>query len=472
MASLLDLARRRSAAPQGEERALGWALDQFSYMGSRYLLNGSTTYGQQEQVRVDGEGNAYASNGVVAAVVGRRIDLFSQASFCWKKFGAAPKPMAGDVFTDAALAPLDDCVDLLTWMEFDVATAGNSFVARFGDTMTRLPPEWMTIIVGSDMAEDGDEHPEQAPDARVVGYVFKSPQGETSYFTADEVAHYAPKPDPAARFRGMSYLRPVLRQVTNQNAYANFLTQYWNNAATPNLVMKFPPEVQRQTIEVFRDLFNERHEGAGRAFRTAFLGGGADPVVVGANLKDLAAESVSSFDFAQICAAAGVPPIVVTIVPGLEAAATYANHESSMRSFADLTMRPLWRRAAIKLRPLVNPIPRDFRGRQNAELWYDVSAVSALQRDAQDDANIISTNAQTIRALADGGWDKSSVVEAVTTGDLSRLKDTGLVSVQLLPPGTVAKSSAPSAAKSGDLDELETMLGAVPELAAAEPQGL
>jgi hypothetical protein len=429
MASLLDVVRRRPAPVELEERSNmdAW-LSMFSYNGASYFLDGMSSYGKNEGVRVDGEGNAYSSNGVVAAVVGRRVDLFSQASFCWKRFAAGPRPMAADVFTDGALAPLDDCVDLLTWMEFDAATAGNSFVVRDGADLRRLPPQWVSIVVGS--ATEGDQ-PEAAWDARVVGYVYQPPQApdRVEMFMADEVAHYAPKPDPAARFRGMSYLRPVLRQVNNQNAYAGFLSQYWANAATPNLVMKFPPEVQRQTIETFRDLFNEKHAGAGRAFRTAFLGGGADPVVVGANLSDLASKEVSAYEFSLICAAAGVPPIVVSIVPGLEASATYANYQSSMRSFADLTVRPLWRRAAIKLRPLIAPTPA------GSELWYDVSGVSALQADAQDDANTMATNAQTIRALADGGWDKKSVVDAVTTGDLTRLKDTGLVSVQLLPPG-------------------------------------
>jgi hypothetical protein len=414
----------------------------FSYNGSQYLLNGMSSYGPNEQVRVDGEGAAYCSNGIVAAVVGRRIDLFSQASFCWKRFGAGPKPMASDVFTNRDLLPLDDCVDLLTWMEFDAATAGNSFVVRDGDELRRLPPQHVSIVVGSNTAE---EEPELAWDAHVVGYLFQPSAGDPEVFAADQVCHYAPKPDPAARFRGMSYLRPVLRQVDNQNAYAGFLSQYWANAATPNLVMKFPPEVQRQTIEVFRDLFNERHRGAGQAFRTAFLGGGADPVVVGANLKDLSSEQVSAYEFAQICAAAGVPPVVVTIVPGLESASTYANYQSSMRSFADLTIRPLWRRAAIKLRPLIQPIPA------NAELWYDVTGVAALQADAQDDANVMATNAQTIRALSDGGWAKSSVVDAVTSGDLTKLRDTGLISVQLLPPGTTG--DAPDASDDEPDDE-------------------
>src|SRR6476619_4778261 len=130
MASLLDVVRRRRAPDEDrvtfEERANmdAW-LSMFSYGGTQYLLNGMSSYGQQEQVRIDGEGAAYSSNGVVTAVVGRRIDLFSQARFCWKRYNAGPKAMAADVFTDASLAPLDDCVDLLTWMEFDVALAGN-----------------------------------------------------------------------------------------------------------------------------------------------------------------------------------------------------------------------------------------------------------------------------------------------------------------------------------------------------------
>lgn len=441
MPSLLNrVVRRDRPVADLEERfgidAYTSMLQSMTFAGSRYLLGSSSTYGPQEQVRVDGEGAAYCTNGVVNAVVGRRIDLFSQARFCWKNFSAGPKAMAADIFTTADLAPLDDCVDLLTWMEFDVATAGNSFVVRDGNVLRRLPPQWVAIAVTS---ASYPEHPESAWDAEVAGYLYQPPQGEPEVFTSEQVCHYAPKPDPDARFRGMSYLRPVLRQAANQNAYAGFQSQYWENAATPNMVIKFPPEVQRQTIEVFRDLFNEKHQGADKAFRTAFLGGGADPQVVGSNLKELAAEAVTAYDFATICASAGVPPVVVTIVPGLESASTYANYQTAMRAFADLTIRPLWYRAAVKLRPLMTPAPR------GAELWYDVSGVAALQADAQDDAAVLATNAQTIRALADGGWEKNSVVDAVTTGDLTRLKDTGLISVQLLPAD---QSALPPASKS------------------------
>jgi hypothetical protein len=50
-----------------------------------------------------------------------------------------------------------------------------------------------------------------------------------------------------------------------------------------------------------------------------------------------------------------------------------------------------------------------------------------------DSANIRQKDAQTMRALVDGGFEPSSVVLAVTTNDMSRLQHTGNVSVQLQP---------------------------------------
>jgi phage portal protein BeeE len=174
-----------------------------------------------------------------------------------------------------------------------------------------------------------------------------------------------------------------------------------------------------------------------KAFRPAFLGGGADVKMVGANLADLGAKDVTSDAFAKICAAAGVPPVVVTIVPGLESASTYANYQTAMRAFADLTVRPLWLHATLALRKLI-PAPSD------AELWYDVAGVSALQQDALDDAEVQAKQAATIRTLGDAGWEKNSVRDAVLTGDLARLKDTGLNSVQLIPPGLNEPKALPA----------------------------
>jgi len=421
---------------QTEERALSrwwpddavWLGDTLTYNGLRYWADGRTTYGRGEEPP-RGTSWPYTSNGVGFAVVGRRVDLFSQARFKWKRYGAGPKPMTADLFSDAALAPLDNPIELLAWMEVDVATAGNSYVVRDGGKLRRLNPFWCTIVAES---QSDPDNPNVAWDAEPVGLIYLPdgrPADKAETWTWGEVAHYAPKKDPDARWRGMSYLSPVLAEVGNTNAYNRFVGKYWENNATPNMAVVFPPEVTKEVVEAFRDLFLAKHKGVERAFRTAFLGGGADVKVVGANLKDLAANDVTSDAFAKICAAAGVPPVVVTIVPGLESASTYANYQTAMRAFADLTVRPLWLHATQALKKLI-PAPA------GAELWYDVSGVAALQQDAMDDAEVMNKQANTMRTLWDGGADPESVIASVQSFDWSKLKHTGLLSVQTQPPGS------------------------------------
>ncbi len=402
--------------------------NQFSFDGLQYIL-GAQTYSPRGDEGPALSGCAsYTSNGVGFAVVNRRVSLFAQARFKWKRLSVGVKPMASDLFGLPSLAPLDDPVELLTWMELDVANAGNAYVVRVGDRLRRLNPFWCTIIGNS------ARFPERAStawDADPVGLMYLAPgrpDDEAEVWPWDEVAHYAPYKDPDARWRGMSYLRPVVAEVHNTNAFNTFVSRYWANNATPNMVVTFPPDVILEKIRAFRDAFLEKHSGVERAFRPAFLGGGADLKMVGANLADLGAKDVMSDAFAKICAAAGVPPIVVTIVPGLESASTYANYATALRSFSDLTIRPLWLNATLALRKLIPP-PAD------AELWYDVSGVSALQADALDDAAVLAQQATTMRQLVDGGFDPSSVLAAVTTGDMTKLRHSGNLSVQLIPAG-------------------------------------
>jgi hypothetical protein len=77
----------------------------------------------------------------------------------------------------------------------------------------------------------------------------------------------------------------------------------------------------------------------------------------------------------------------------------------------------------------------------NAELWIDVSGVSALQADALDDAQVMAQQAMTMRTLVDGGFVPESVITAVTTGDMSRLVHSGLLSVQTQAPGAGAPAA-------------------------------
>jgi len=428
---LRDLAAVLTGTGIAQERGLiipPLMRDVLRYGGRSYLLN-NQSYGPNEApAYLTGE-SAYYENGVVFAVEQRRIELFKQARFAYKRYGAGPKPMSADlIIDDEGLSPLANPAQLLARMLLDADTFGNSYQVMWRDRVRRLNPGWCTIVLGSELEPDD---PDVAWDAEPLGVIYKPPhkpdKGEV--FTWDQVAHFAPIEDPYARYRGMSWMTPVLAEVSNTNAYNQYISKFWENNATPNMVVTFAPDKDVEELQEFRDLFLEKHQGVDRAFRTAFLGGGADIKMVGANLKDLAAKEVTADAFAKICAAGGVPPIVVTIVPGLESASTYANYASAHRAFADLTMRPLWLDAVRALSKIV-PSPA------GAELWYDTSGVSALQADALDDAQVQSQQAQTMRTLWDGGAEPDSVIAAVTTGDWSKLQHSGLLSVQTQAPGS------------------------------------
>lgn len=399
-----------------------------AYGGARYLLQ-HTTYGPATEPADpwSGEIGAVVTNPVVYGLVRTRVDLFAQATFAWRRYSGGSRPTTADLFTDSRLAPLDNPAGTLEWCELDVSTAGNSFWVVDSGVLRRLPPQWCTIVLGSRRAPDDAA---VAWDAEPIGLIYlppgKQPE-DAETFTWAEVAHYAPERDPQARWRGMSYLRPAMEDVRSDNSARRYVTKFFDHAATPNLAVVFDPATTLETIEAFRDKFLEKHSGVTQAFRTAFLGGGADIRTVGSSMKDLDSADVRREMHVAVAHAAGINPMAVGLME-----VNYANVRESSRAISDRKIRYLWLRAVDAFRPLVGPAPA------GATLWYDVSGVSALQADALDDAQVQAQQASTMVSLLNGGFEPDTVVSAVTTGDFTRLVHTGLVSVQLIPPGVGA----------------------------------
>ena len=417
----------------------------FSYNGQAFPFNGApmTTLGShEEQIRGNFQGyveGAYKSNGVVFACMLARMLLFSEARFQFRR-RVLGRP--GELFGSAALKPLEEpqpgqtTGNLLTRIITDADLGGNWFGARQGGRICRLRPDWVTIILGSNSDPDvgfGDA------DAEVLGYVYE-PGGPGSGkkpvpFLRSEVAHFAPIPDPLAAFRGMSWLTPVVREVMGDSSATTHKLKFFEQGATPNMVVSLDAGIQKEAFEEWLELFSQEYEGAENAYKTMYLGAGAKAEVVGADLKGVDFKQVQGAGETRIAAAAGVPPVVVGLSEGLEAA-TYSNYASARRRFADLTMRPLWRDAAGALATIIS-VPA------GAELFYDERDISFLQEDLKDEAEIQVKQATTIKQLVDSGYDPDSVIMAVDSNDLTRLKHSGLYSVQLQPPGTEFKAPQP-----------------------------
>jgi phage portal protein BeeE len=316
-------------------------------------------------------------------------------------------------------------------MEQDASLGGQFYgVYRKGSDgiprLRRLRPDWVDILIGS---------PSQDPfdiDAEVGAYFYHpNGRGQTKakpvLIEPEFMVHYAPIPDPEARYRGMSWLSPVVEEIRKDVAATRHGASYFDNAATPNLAVTMPQALPKdQFLDLVRDL-DQQHQGVANAYKTMWLMGGSDIRTVGNSLKDMDYKAVQGAGETRIAAAGGVPPIIVGLSEGLEAA-TYSNYGQARRAFADLWARPAWRDAAGALQKvLAKPSP-------TSELWYDESGISFLQEDQMDAAEILSRRMLTIEAGVRAGFDPETVVTAVDEQNLQLLQHTGLYSVQLQPP--------------------------------------
>ena len=385
--------------------------------------------------------NAYHSNGPVFACMLARLMLFSEARF---QFRRMTNGRPGDLFGTNALRILEQpwpsgtTGDLLGRIITDSDTAGNAFVARRGDQLKRLRPDWTTIVIGSN--EDADVTAIDV-DAEVIGYIYH-PGGAASQrtpvpFLPSEVAHFAPIPDPLAAFRGMSWLTPVLREISADHAATDHKASFFRNGATPQVIVSFDKDVTPQQIEAFAAIMDQKHNGTSNAYKTLYLGGGADPHVVGKDLSQLDFKATQGAGETRIAAAAGMHPSVIGLSEGLQGASLNAgNFSAARRLTGDKTLRPLWRNVAGSLASIIDVPP-------GAELWYDDRDIPFLREDSKDQAEIAQVKAQTIETLIRSGYTPDSVVAAVEADDMGLLKHTGYYSVQLQLPGAAGTPATP-----------------------------
>lgn len=404
----------------------------FSFNGLDYPYSITQTQGQQaEEIGSDFTGlieGAYKQNGIVFSCLMVRQLLFQEARFQFRRLQSG-RP--GEYFGTRDLEPLETPApnqttgDLLARAIQDVDLAGNWYGVRLGNEIRRLHPEYVTIGLAS---KQDPSNPGLAADATPIGYAYKPPSGRAQFYHPEQIAHFAPYPDPAANFRGMSWLTPVIREIMGDQAATTHKLKYFEQGATGNMVISFDPDVDSDSVKQWIEQMEKNIGGAANAYRTLYLAHGADAKVVGNSMKDIGFEAVQGAGETRIAAAAGVPPVIAGFSEGLQAA-TYANYSQARRRFADGTMRPLWRNFAGCVASLIR-IPR------NAELWYDDRDIPFLAEDLKDAAETQSLQAQSIKALTEAGYDPSTVIDGVTAGDFRRLSHTGVFSVQLQAPGS------------------------------------
>jgi len=407
VARLYDRMLRR-AAPLGYSERDYTGAEYVGGMGGALAGRESAAQGIVRRAR-----QAHADNGIVFAVEAVKTALFAEARFTYQAL------TDGHEFGDTSLALLEhpwpnaDSGELLTRMAQD-ATFGNSYMRKAtpadgsGDVLVQMRQEQVTIV-SQEMRDDMGRIWRQP-----VGYLEETGPGkDDQFFTVDEVGHFSPVPDPKARWRGMSWLTPILTEVHSDKALTQYKQFHLDNGAMPGLVVKYSMKLSDKTIGILRKRIRARYGGPENAGNVLVLDEGADMAVAGSSLQDLQFDAVSKAGERRVCAAAGPGLLVIC---GFE----QGDPMAAVRQLADFWARPRWRMACAALEHLVGGPAASPQ--VPVRLWYDVAGIAALREGELTRAQAYLVSMQAVASSVQGGFTRDSAVAAAAGYDISLLK--------------------------------------------------
>ncbi len=346
--------------------------EQVQYMGNTYPLGLRPSLAQPGHEVSDGfedyARHAFANGGPIFALVLARAMLFSDIRFVWQRFKGG---QAAETFGHPSLSilerpwPRGTTGDLLWRAEQDASIAGNFYAYSDGSRIWRLRPDRCTIVAGSRSQVTAKDSTHIPHDLEFVGLIYRErPDAVAVTFLPNEIVHWAPIPDPLSSFRGMSWMTPILREVSADRGAIIHKNKFFEQGATPSIVITPDASVNYDEFKEFADDFRDQHEGALNAYKTLILGGGSSVQTVGVDFKAMDFRGLQGIAETRMAAAAGVPPIIAGFSEGL-ATATYANYGAARRKFGDHFARPQWRSFCSSIEHLLPNPPAGA----NKRLW-------------------------------------------------------------------------------------------------------
>jgi hypothetical protein len=294
--------------------------DYFAFGGMAYRGN-PTAMSIAKNQEVGGQdyesyvNKVFKGNSIVWACEQRRLNVFGEARPMYRQVDngrpgdlhASPASRLNDLhepWTNATFS------DLLVRALLHADFAGNAYIVKYQNQFRLLRPDWVYIVMGSmdNPAANADDI-----EAEVVAYAY-FPGGLAQYgenkppviLMPDEVCHFAPMPDPMAHHKGMSWLTPLFYELAGDQAANSHKLQFFKNGASLQYVVSLDKEIKPDAFNRFVAQMKAQTQGVGNAYKTLYMGGGADVTPVGADLRQLDFKTVQG---------AGEPLALDTPVP-------------------------------------------------------------------------------------------------------------------------------------------------------------
>ena len=279
---------------------------------------------------------------------------------------------------------------LLTYLNLD----GNAFILRErrdgprGETIAMwLPrPDKMTPVI--------DTRRQAYDEGALLGHSYMLQTGEKVLFMPEQVIHIK-YPDPNDRYHGLGRGIPPLMaaayDVDNDNSQTTFIKQFFKNGAVPSGIIKSRNILDDSEVKRIQNRISEQYAGEQNWHKMMVLDADAEYQRTGLNLSEMVFPDLRAISETRICAAFKVPPVLIGVKAGLDAA-TYSNYA--------LARRALWEDNIIPTTTkLAEALTRAFLGEleEDTLILPDYSQVVALQDDR---TNRFARSNQAIL----GGW--------------------------------------------------------------------
>ena len=243
--------------------------------------------------------------------------------------------------------------------------------------------------------------------------------GKRYIIPAEDVGHLK-FPNPNNDFYGLSPLQVLLRQVAIDTDATNFTRAFFNNAGVPSGLLKLKRKISSQEeADRLRTQWRGQFRGDRNWHRIAILDEDASYEVMGSSIGQMEIPELRALSESRICAAFGVPAILVGANVGLQRS-TYSNYREARESFWEETLLPLYKRIEQFMMNLLSP---EFPNQSGNVIKFDFSEVRALQEDEDAVVNRKLVQAQIAKELINAGFTPAAALG--TAGLDTEIEHTG-----------------------------------------------
>ena len=219
----------------------------------------------------------------------------------------------------------------------------------------------------------------------ITHYVY-TPRVEKIDLDPADVVHFRFGFDPMNPRKGLSPLKSIMRELFSDSEAANWTASLLRNGGVPGLVLSPATGAEVMSPADFQTTKEAIHARFGGDRR-------GEPLVIpavtavqtfGFSPEQMDLKNLRRLPEERVCAAMGIPPIIVGYGVGLEHA-TYSNYQTAERVVYRSNLVPTWRTFGSTIRrQLLSSFERDIRG---YKVEYDTSEIEALQEDRTAYAN-------------------------------------------------------------------------------------